>query len=70
VIGIGAHALRRFRRSMVRVAACRRGDSGPAIAASDRRGNVDLKCLILSPFLRYWPSLDEAAEGDFDAPRI
>jgi hypothetical protein len=55
---------------MVRVAAGRRGDSGPAIAASDRRGNVDLKCLILSPFLRYWPSLGAAAEGGFDAPRI
>jgi hypothetical protein len=55
---------------MGRVAAGRRGDSGPAIAASGQRGNVDLKCLILSPFLRYGRVPDEAAEGGFGAPRI
>jgi hypothetical protein len=34
-------------RFMVR----KHGESGPAIAAPNRGGNVDPKCLILSPFL-------------------
>jgi hypothetical protein len=52
VIGIEAHELHRFWRLPPRFMARKHGESGPAIAAPNRGGNVDPKCLILSPFLR------------------
>src|SRR5262249_58668539 len=42
----------RFWRLPPRFMARKHGESGPAIAAPNRGGNVDPKCLILSPFLR------------------
>src|SRR5689334_15684536 len=46
------------------MAGSQRDESGPAIAAPELGCNVDLKCLILGPFLRLRPGAGGTAGGN------